>query len=235
MIPLRGRVPSGKVPAMQPRSRRWFFAAAAAAALHAHASAAGLEWKSPTVEVSGMRSEKELAGIFEYTNRGDRPVRIVSTRTTCGCTIAKPSRELVAPGESGELRVTYKVASKVGYYEAGIQVFTDDPEQRETKLALRLRVRDEVEMSRKLVLWQEGEPRSPKAVSFLPGDGKPIDRIEPVVSGGGVEARAEPKDGGFDLVLTPVAGAKNARGVVRVKPVRGGKPLDELRLHYRVL
>jgi hypothetical protein len=198
------------------------------------ASAAGLEWKSRTIEVAGMKSDKVLHGKFEYVNRGDRPIRIQSAKTTCGCTVAKPSREVVGPGEGGEVEVSYKVASKVGYYEAIITVSTDDPSERETKLAMRLRVRDEVEMSRKLVVWREGEAADAKVVSFVPGDGKPIERIDAAPSSDAVTVRSERNGEGFDLAVSPAGGASKKRGVVTVTPFRDGQPLRPLRLHYRV-
>ncbi len=44
---------------------------------------------------------------FKFTNTGDAPLVVSSATSTCGCTIPSFSREPIAPGKTGEIKVKY--------------------------------------------------------------------------------------------------------------------------------
>lgn len=44
---------------------------------------------------------------FKVTNIGDTPLQILTVVSSCGCTGAKWTKELIAPGASGTVTVTY--------------------------------------------------------------------------------------------------------------------------------
>ncbi|MFZ4763511.1 MAG: DUF1573 domain-containing protein [Roseimicrobium sp.] len=44
---------------------------------------------------------------FAFTNSGTEPVSIRSVRTSCGCTVADASTKTYAPGEGGQIKVTF--------------------------------------------------------------------------------------------------------------------------------
>jgi len=57
----------------------------------------------------GTKVEK----IFKFTNTGDAPLIITNATSTCGCTVPEyPKNKPIAPGESGELLVTYNGSGK---------------------------------------------------------------------------------------------------------------------------
>ena len=45
---------------------------------------------------------------FEFTNRGTQPVTIQKVTTSCGCTTSGWTKEPVAPGKNGYVKVTYR-------------------------------------------------------------------------------------------------------------------------------
>ncbi|MDD2381849.1 MAG: DUF1573 domain-containing protein [Mariniphaga sp.] len=44
---------------------------------------------------------------FTFTNKGDAPLILSNVRASCGCTVPQWTREPVAPGETGTIKVKY--------------------------------------------------------------------------------------------------------------------------------
>ncbi|WP_224957222.1 DUF1573 domain-containing protein [Geomonas subterranea] len=57
---------------------------------------------------------KKVQHSFAIKNNGDAPLQIKKLDASCGCTAAKPSASLVAPGKSAEIEVTFDSASFSG-------------------------------------------------------------------------------------------------------------------------
>lgn len=52
--------------------------------------------------------------VFEFENSGTEPLILSNVLTTCGCTATSWPREPIAPGEGGEIAVTFNSAGKMG-------------------------------------------------------------------------------------------------------------------------
>lgn len=77
---------------------------------------------------------------FSFTNTGDAPLVIVSANASCGCTQPKYSRDPVAPGKSGKIRVTFLPQTTVGNFSKTIKVRTNDPKNKKVVLRITGRV-----------------------------------------------------------------------------------------------
>jgi hypothetical protein len=62
---------------------------------------------------------------FHLHNRGTRPLRLIEVESDCGCTTAKPSSNLVAPGGSTSLDVTFNGRAQEGAMMRRVRVLTD--------------------------------------------------------------------------------------------------------------
>lgn len=51
--------------------------------------------------------------VFKFTNVGDKPLIIHQAVTSCGCTVPSYTKTPIAPGESGEIAVTYNGSRSV--------------------------------------------------------------------------------------------------------------------------
>lgn len=51
---------------------------------------------------------------FKFVNTGKVPLIIKSATASCGCTVPKKPEEPIAPGEEGEIAVTFNTQGKVG-------------------------------------------------------------------------------------------------------------------------
>lgn len=79
-----------------------------------------------TVHDFGEISLKDgpLSCTFTVTNTGDEPLTIFAVVSTCGCTGATWTRESIAPGDSGEVSVTYTNDEGPYPFDKSLTVYT---------------------------------------------------------------------------------------------------------------
>ena len=64
--------------------------------------------------------------VFTFTNVGTAPLIINQAVASCGCTVATYTKKPVAPGEKGEVKVTYNGKGKFeGHFKKSITVRTN--------------------------------------------------------------------------------------------------------------
>jgi hypothetical protein len=51
---------------------------------------------------------------FKFTNTGDSPLIIYNAQGSCGCTVPEWPREAIAPGATGEIKVSFNSAGRPG-------------------------------------------------------------------------------------------------------------------------
>ena len=79
---------------------------------------------------------------FEFENIGTAPLKILSARGSCGCTVPSYSKEEIAPGAKGEVFVRFNSAGKSGQQNKTVTLVTNiaDAKRRQVVLTLRGRV-----------------------------------------------------------------------------------------------
>lgn len=58
---------------------------------------------------------------FQITDVGQKELKILSVSTSCGCTTAKITRQIIQPGEKIELSVSYQTDAMTGAHAKGDQ------------------------------------------------------------------------------------------------------------------
>lgn len=71
---------------------------------------------------AGMPAEKEIT----IKNTGQGPLNI-SVRTSCGCTQAKKPKDILQPGESDTMKISYSTKKKPGKVSQTVTIQTNDP------------------------------------------------------------------------------------------------------------
>lgn len=71
-----------------------------------------------------VRGDK-VEHVFEFENIGTEPLVLADVRTTCGCTAPEWPREPLAPGETGEMKVVFNSAGKMGVQNKVITVMSN--------------------------------------------------------------------------------------------------------------
>lgn len=76
----------------------------------------------------GTFSEKNpvVTHAFTFTNVGEQPLVINQALASCGCTVPEYTKEPIAPGQKGEIKVTYNGEGKFpGHFKKSITVRTN--------------------------------------------------------------------------------------------------------------
>ena len=124
------------------------------AASTAHAQ---LVWDKTVRELRAQPGDEKVEATFRFRNAGTYPVKITRVLTSCGCTTARPEKEVYAPGESGALTGVFKIGSRLGRQNKTIEVHTDPPTAKPTYLAMVTEIAETVDFDRRVVFWARGE------------------------------------------------------------------------------
>ena len=103
--------------------RRLCFILALAVGFIAQAGAK-IEWNKTRHDFGAFHeSAGPATAVFTFRNTGDEPLVITGARANCGCTTPVTSTDIVQPGDSATLTVTYDPAGHAGRFEK--RVFVD--------------------------------------------------------------------------------------------------------------
>jgi len=88
-----------------------------------------ISWHETEIEKDIALGETEISAKFQFTNHSESsPVHISHIRTSCGCTSGNFSRTPVAPGEVGEVRLSFSAVGRRGTQRNNATVeFADNP------------------------------------------------------------------------------------------------------------
>ncbi len=89
---------------------------------------------------------------FTVSNKGEHPLKLEVRDTSCKCTVGKLTNNLLGPGESTKVTMTWNTGYKADTYEQTATLITNDP----LKESIQLKVKGEV----------RAEFVAPKRVSF---------------------------------------------------------------------
>lgn len=165
--------------------------------------------------------DKQLTGVFHFTNSGETPVTIKDIQTSCGCTTAELAKRTYAPGESGEIAATYTVGNAKGRQRKIINVTTDDAPVEPVELTLQVTLPDEIVYLPRMLVWRIGDTLDEKTVVITSPTSRKITRVEvqSITPDKEAVARIEPSPDGdsFRLVIRPrlVTQASQVRIVCR--------------------
>jgi hypothetical protein len=65
--------------------------------------------------------------VFKVTNKGAKDLSISRVQTTCGCTSSVMDNQLLKPGESTRLKVTFDPRGKNGPQTRPVWIYSNDP------------------------------------------------------------------------------------------------------------
>lgn len=86
---------------------------------------------------------------FVVANNGDSELSLIKINSTCGCTVAKPAKEKIKPGESTKITVSFNSASRSGKQKKYINVFTNDKLNEHYRLSILVDVVPKEELGKK--------------------------------------------------------------------------------------
>src|SRR6266404_5110621 len=158
------------------------------------AARAELKWEQNTIELHPSAGDKTAVAHFKYQNTGTTPVRFKSVKASCGCTATQSQKEVVNPGEKGEIVATFNIGDRTGQQLKTVTVQTDDPNptQATTTLTLKANIAPTLEIKPPVVYWQNGEEPKPKKVSVKAAKEFPAKEITIKSNSPNFESKVEP-------------------------------------------
>lgn len=88
-----------------------------------------------------ISDEESVKASFSFKNTSDKVVKIISTKTSCGCSVAEATRKVLEPGQESSIEVTYNPKGKRGLELKTITLETDYAAQPNVELHLKALVR----------------------------------------------------------------------------------------------
>ncbi|MFA8300713.1 MAG: DUF1573 domain-containing protein [Hyphomicrobiales bacterium] len=62
---------------------------------------------------------------FKYTNTGDKDLLISSISTSCGCTATEFSKDPIAPGKTGAIKVSFDSDHRKGFQNKSVRIMAN--------------------------------------------------------------------------------------------------------------
>src|SRR6266436_9039543 len=170
------------------------------------AARAELKWEQNTIDLHPAVGDKTAVAHFKYQNTGTTPVHFKSVKASCGCTTTQSQKEVVNPGEKGEIIATFNIGDRTGQQMKTVTVQTDDPNptQAATILTLKANITPALEIKPPVVYWQNGEEPKPKKISVKAAKEFPAREITIKSNSQNFESKVEPgKPGEWTIEVTP--------------------------------
>jgi Protein of unknown function (DUF1573) len=167
---------------------------------------AELKWEQNTIDLHPAVGDKTAVAHFKYQNTGTSPVHFKSVRASCGCTTTQTQKEVVNPGETGEIVATFNIGDRTGQQMKTVTVQTDDPNptQATTILTLKATIPQALEIKPMFVYWQSGEEPKPKKISIKASKDFPAKILTVKSTNQNFESKLEPgKAGEWTIEVTP--------------------------------
>jgi len=108
----------------------WLLLAAASPAANAASveePAKALKWETSRIQVRAEIGQERLTVAYPFVNVSSRPVAIVDTKASCGCTVPTPEKTVIEPGASSEIQAVFEIGDRKGKQIKRINVYTDEP------------------------------------------------------------------------------------------------------------
>ncbi len=84
-------------------------------------------FENPDFNFGQIYKGENVEHIFKFENRGNDTLKIKKVKPTCGCTAVILTNKTIPPGETGEIKSTFKSGSYRGNIKKNITVSSNDP------------------------------------------------------------------------------------------------------------
>ena len=81
-----------------------------------------LEFTESSFDFGKIKEGIKVDHIFKFKNTGTNPLVLQDARASCGCTIPEYTKDTIAPGSEGKIKVIYDSANKNGQINKTVTV-----------------------------------------------------------------------------------------------------------------
>lgn len=179
---------------------------------------AKLTWTQTEISSATKPLQKTLSVSFGFKNTGTQPVTIRDVSVSCDCMSAAADKTVYQPGESGTINAHFTVGDRIGSYERGVTVVTDDGAKSQ-HLSVHIEVPELAAVQPRILDWNSGARAEEKPVEITVAPGIQINFTELFVSAPSFSARFETLEAGrrYRLFVKPLATTEAASAAIRFK------------------
>jgi hypothetical protein len=168
---------------------------------------AKLVFANTTIIVPAQWSDTEAVAVYKFQNTGPETVKITEVQPGCGCTTPSLSKDVFAPGESGEVSLEFAFGGRSGPAREDATVMTDLPSQPTIELMLQTTIPRVLDVTPLVLYWKQGEKLAPKTAEIDVAPNLPFQKLE--VGDAGPDFQVALKEiqhaAHYELVVTPLA------------------------------
>ncbi len=181
---------------------------------------AQLSFEKTEMEFHPKATDAEVIANFKYENKGKKPIKITSVKSSCGCTVASSKQDEVKPGETGEVTANFKIGGRTGLQQKAITVTTDDPDQPTINLMLKADIPVALEIQPNFVFWENGEAPNPKTITVKQGKDVKLTTLDVTSSGPEFTTKVDKGSapGEFKVTVTPKDTKQMLNATLTFKP-----------------
>lgn len=128
---------------------------------------ASLVFDPPSIDLGTVKQEEHRPVQAVFKNEGTRAAHIVNVRSSCGCTSAKPRKDVLLPGESSVVDITYSPGPNRGEFTQFVELTLDDG-SKPVRVYINGVIAPWLKADPELLILK---PREPKVVTFKARDG----------------------------------------------------------------
>ena len=92
---------------------------------HDSANFTSVQWLDTAKDLGTVTEGQKLEVSFRFKNTGDKPLVIERVQPSCGCTVADPPKEPIAPGKQGEIKGVFDSNGKAGPNHKTLYVYAN--------------------------------------------------------------------------------------------------------------
>lgn len=81
-----------------------------------------LEFLESSFDFGKIDEGKKVEHVFKFKNTGENPLVLQDARASCGCTVPEYTKDTIAPGSEGQIKVIYDSANKEGQINKTVTV-----------------------------------------------------------------------------------------------------------------
>lgn len=93
------------------------------------ANAPDIQFSETNFDFGTVKQGEELVHTFKIKNAGKSNLILRKVKASCGCTATQPDKEVVAPGEEANIKVTFNTRGRNGRQNKSITVYSNDPKK----------------------------------------------------------------------------------------------------------
>lgn len=109
--------------------------------VHAAQGEPAIAFEETVYDFGEVYEDEKITHTYVFTNNGSGALQILNTKTSCGCTAAIGTKDLIPPGGSSQIEVTYSVGKGKGEKSRTVTVSSNDPVNPQVQLTIKGSVR----------------------------------------------------------------------------------------------